>query len=90
MTSKEYADYEEAVADFFEREGVCFLSPEEGDGFFTWSQCECCRRMMGGIRLTCRGDNGFLYDVCEDCVYYNAYGVLDDVTMETMKECSSK
>lgn len=71
--------------------------PDTGEAiepFFSWSSCECCNRSLGGTRETysfayermdanARGErvDTFTADICEDCVYYLAYGCLDDLTM---------
>jgi hypothetical protein len=57
----------------------------EAESFFSWSQCECCKSTLGGNRETytfAQTDNKtFEADICTDCVYFLAYGKLDDVTM---------
>jgi hypothetical protein len=68
----------------------------EGDPvepFFSWSPCECCGGRLGGNRETysfaTEGEalvtgqaKVFQADICVDCVYYLAYGTLDDETMQ--------
>jgi hypothetical protein len=69
---------------------------EEPEPFFSWSACECCGSQLGGNRETYRfvaenpagnyaslsnPDTSFEADICTDCVYYLAYGRLDDMTM---------
>jgi hypothetical protein len=96
-TAKWYAEYESAVAEFLEREGLSALStgcdehmtPEDEGGdvdpWFSWSPCECCGSHLGGNReyLFARDTNNDIvhFKVCEDCVYYVNYGRLDDSTM---------
>ncbi len=88
MTRVEYAAYQAAVNEFFEREGIVNLSTidSEAEGYFTWSRCECCGGIAGN-RYDCNGYNPTTkevcgpYSVCTDCVYYAEYGQLDDTTM---------
>jgi len=93
MTKQDYADYERAVASFHEankiKPGCC--SPhydndgDARDAFFSWRPCECCGSHLGGDRETYsfapEQGEPFDADICVDCVYYLAYGVLDDMTM---------
>ena len=90
-TKKKYAEYEERVKDFFEREGIHNLSTknedEEGyESYFSWRSCECCENTLGGDRYDCTGYNPeskkvYEYSVCPDCVWYAVYGRLDDESM---------
>lgn len=91
-TKVAYAEYEAAVAAFFEREGLANLSTvseEEGccEPFFSWSRCDCCGTSLGGDRYKCNGFNPTTREVqeystvCGDCMYYAEYGRLDDTTM---------
>ena len=100
MTRAEYEAYQAAVEAFFEREGLSTLSTgsiehdynEDGDPFFSWYRCDCCDRPRGGERETCIGYNPTTkevqgdYALCLDCVYYNEYGQLDDMTMLELTE----
>jgi hypothetical protein len=96
MTAKEYAAYEQAVADFFSREGVNGLTADASDGahepYFSWQPCDCCGTNLGGGREDCSGYNPTTkevqtgYSVCEDCLYYVEYGQLDDMTMMDMED----
>lgn len=95
MTKQEYADYRERFFRFMEREFIevfsTELDPETGDcpdPHFSHSPCEVCRRPLGGNRYKCVarqaesvGGLFFRFDACEDCVYFEAYGRLDDMTM---------
>lgn len=94
MNAKQYQEYQESVAHFFKSEGVNNLSvktdPETGETeepYFSASQCDCCGSTLGGDRYNCDGFNPETkevqdgYEVCTDCVYYAAYGELDDQTM---------
>ena len=95
MTKEEYAEYEQSVASFFEREGVTNLSrryfPFTDDDdceeeYFSWRRCECCGTRLGGNRLMASGYNPetkevYEYEICSDCEYYAEYGQLDDMTM---------
>lgn len=71
----------------------------ESLGFFSWRPCECCGSRLGGNRETYsfaferkdanrRGEfvASFEADICDDCVYYLAYGELDDATMLEISE----
>lgn len=58
---------------------------------FSWSSCECCGSSLGGDRYHATGyhrpaDKVYEYEICGDCVYYGAYGVLDDVTMAEIED----
>lgn len=56
------------------------------DPWFSKSACEVCGSRLGGNRSPLHGVDGYQdiihLDVCDDCVYYTAYGRLDDLTME--------
>jgi hypothetical protein len=64
----------------------------EPQSYFSWSPCDVCRRPLGGDREDCIGYNPTTkkiqgdYRVCTDCIYYNAYGQLDDMTMMEMSD----
>ena len=87
MSAKEYKEYQDSVAEFFEREGIQNLSHiPDTDPYFSWSWCDCCSRPLGGDRYDCNGWNPKErevqeYSVCVDCVYYAEYSRLDDMTM---------
>jgi len=76
MTKAEYTEYQQAVADFFEREGIANLSSTSIEPFFSWRPCECCGRPEGGVREEANGYNpttqqAQTYDcICTDCIYY--------------------
>lgn len=88
MTRQEYADYETAVAEFLSH-GLRNLSAvgDNPEPFFSWRPCQCCGDSLGGNRYECNGYNGVTKEIetfdsiCGDCVYYAAYGRLDDMTM---------
>lgn len=74
---------------------VGYLDPEydseseefqEGEPWFSWHSCECCKSPLGGDREYLYGRNSadelVQFTICEDCVYYVEYGRLDDTTME--------
>lgn len=97
MTFLEYKKYEKSVRDFFKREGIKIMSVDhEVEPFFSWSNCECCGRKLGGDRYTMNvvfnnGENtDITYDICVDCMYYNEYGKLDDMTMMDMDKETKK
>lgn len=95
MTKQEYAEYERAVDEFFQREGIQNLSdvPDEDgnyEDFFSWRPCDCCGTHLGGSRQDANGWNPTTkeildFTVCTDCLYYVEYGRLDDMTMQEME-----
>ena len=80
MTKEEYAEYELAVADFFEREGINCLSSQptnpdkrddeeweyNPDPYFSWQPCDCCGRPLGGNREDMCGYNPTTKEVQRD------------------------
>lgn len=87
---KDYDEYKKRVEDFFTREGINSLSVSENfqncEPYFSWADCDCCNRPLGGNRYDCDGYNPTTreittYSVCMDCAYYAEYGQLDDMTM---------
>lgn len=95
MTKTQYADYEKAVEHFHARNnlsGACspkHSEPEPGfEPYFSWRPCECCGSHLGGDRedyTFATNDNQIIEaSICVDCVYYLAYGQLDDMTMMEM------
>lgn len=102
MDKQEYAEYEQAVKDFFEREGINCLSQQpidpdaeefeyNPDSYFSNSSCDCCGGLPGD-RRDCSGYNPTTkevqsdYSICPDCEYYAEYGCLDDTTMLDIEE----
>ena len=91
MTKAEYAEYQQYVADFFEREGLVNLSSTSNEPLFSWRPCECCGRPEGGDREEANGFNPTTeevqgYDcICFDCLYYAEYGQLDDTTLREIE-----
>lgn len=81
---------------YLESCSVCPRDLEYDDGVsydcephFSWSTCDICARDQGGDRETAHG----IYDgrtihlnICTDCVYFNEYGKLDDMTMMELEE----
>lgn len=61
--------------------------PENGESepFFSWRRCGCCQSVLGGNRTkySFAAHNGEIIkeEICDDCVYFLAYGRLDDQTM---------
>ena len=58
---------------------------------FSWHSCDCCGTQLGGTRYKASGYNPnlkeiFVYEICQDCLYYAAYGTLDDMTMMDMED----
>jgi hypothetical protein len=86
-TSADYEQYNADVAAFLKREEIDDFSCEpDCEPHFSRSPCDCCGRHLGGNRrpVTARRapTKAFLeYEVCDDCVYFVAYGRLDDTTM---------
>jgi len=92
-TKSDYAEYVKRVNNFFEQEGITNLSvtDDNPEPYFSWRSCDCCNRSLGGDRYDCSGYNPetkeiYGYEVCIDCVYYAAYGCLDDQTMLDIEE----
>ncbi len=93
MNQQQYADYQAAVATFLEQNkvkpgchGPLNQEPEPGfEPFFSWQPCECCQSPLGGNRESYRfathQNDLFEANICTECVYYLAYGQLDDMTM---------
>jgi hypothetical protein len=87
MTKLEYAAFRAAFDAFMTREGIENLSSEpDAEPFFTWRPCECCGTPLGGNREKASGYNRTTkevqtYTVCTDCIYYAAYGCIDDESM---------
>lgn len=96
MDKKEYADYEAAVAHFFESEGIncltlSFNDDEPCEPYFSWQSCDCCGTTLGGDRYEASAYHTATkqileYEICPDCLYYAEYGQLDDQTMLDMEE----
>jgi hypothetical protein len=101
-TKADYQEYEESVARFIADEGIQHLSTgtadllagedldcEQGEPWFSWRPCQCCKSHLGGSReyLYARDRNDELvqFTICEDCVYYVNYGRLDDQTMSRVQ-----
>lgn len=98
----DYEQYEAAVAKFFHDEGLIHASTgtadlaagedseSGGEPWFSWKPCECCKSHLGGNREYLYGfdsNNEFKqFQICEDCVYYINYGMLDDQTMMRVDE----
>lgn len=92
MNTTQYAAYQKAVANFLTinqvKPGCHSPVEEQSEPFFSWRACECCGSRLGGNRETYSfapeiGET-FTADICTDCVYYLAYGQLDDMTMMDM------
>jgi hypothetical protein len=81
MNKTEYADYCASVAEFFKQAGIQNLTGD-GEPFFSWRQCECCRTTLGGDREVATGWNPTTHEVatyvvCSDCIYFAEYGYLE-------------
>jgi hypothetical protein len=97
MSKTEYADYEVRVNRFLAENKVkpgCFnnVDAENPEPYFTWRPCGCCGSRLGGNRerynFATTDSMEFEAEVCTDCVYYLAYGQLDDMTMMEMENAS--
>ena len=96
MNKTEYNQYEKAVQEFFESEGITNLTQiSDSDGYcepsFSSWPCDCCGTTLGGDRYNADGYNPKTkevaeYEVCPDCIYYSEYGQLDDDTMLDIEE----
>lgn len=58
---------------------------------FSWQACDCCGSRLGGDRYHVAGFNRthaqiLCYNVCTDCLYYSAYGQLDDQTIMDIED----
>src|SRR5690349_3384364 len=88
MNATEYAKYERAVQTWLNANEVrpaCYgpVDPEASP-FYSAQPCECCQRPLAGDReryTFTGGAYAFEADICTDCVYWLAYGRLDDATM---------
>ena len=60
-SQKDYDEYKARVANFFERENLNCLSVSESfqncEPYFSWENCECCGRNLGGDRYVASGYN---------------------------------
>ena|SRR6185503_13253987 len=68
MTQQEYKEYEQAVAEFFKREGLNCLTDTPPNGqdnpneycnepYFSWQPCDVCGSTLGGDRVDMSGYN---------------------------------
>ncbi len=92
-TPDDYHEYQQRVAEFFQREGVDSIfgvSNAEGEpdtNEFSKQPCDVCQRSLAGAREHYQGHQLFFpghtldFWICTDCVYYLEYGKLDDATM---------
>ena len=96
QNKEDYSKYVDRVENFLKLNKVkpgCH-SPKNiySEPFFARKPCECCQRFLGGDRETYNfmQENGefFRLDICTDCVYFLAYGQLDDMTMLDLEKNS--
>lgn len=96
-TKEEYQKYQASVESFLKRNNVkagCYsqstLNGEPLTEEFSSWPCECCSRRLAGAReqykFACENKSYFEANICLDCVYYLAYGQLDDMTMINIKD----
>lgn len=98
MNTTDYKAYQSKVARFLSINSVkpgCHSPLEdEAEPYFSWRPCECCSSGLGGDRENYQfaTESGELFEaeICSDCVYYLAYGRLDDMTMLGMEEATGK
>lgn len=93
MTKAEYDDFVARFRNFLASNNYDgFACTNYENEFFTSTPCECCRRSFGGNRHQVRAYRigkpriRTLYSVCDDCVYFNEYGKLDDETMPSVED----
>lgn len=109
QTKQDYVEYVDSVAQFIAAEGIKHLStgtidqlsPDydpnaewpEGEAWFSWSPCECCKSHLGGDREYLYAHNTtdelVQFTICEDCVYFINYGRLDDTTMMRVESATN-
>jgi hypothetical protein len=97
MNKQDYERYQKNVARFLEREVLDRLLPlpetEEKSStkpYFSTRPCDVCCYSLGGNRMNMGGPSKTdstwrTYSVCEDCVYYNEHGRLEDSTMQRIE-----
>ena len=91
MTKKEYKKYQEAVADFFEKEEIEFFSTVGDEPFISSQMCDCCGDNLQGSRVDAMAihkptGEKVEFIICTVCEYYIEYGQLDDLTMMKIQE----
>ena len=79
-------DMAEKLTGFLLDEGIDGFSVIEDEPFFSWGLCECCgaragnRYVVQGYRVGVGPITTYVHHVCEDCVYFEAYGELPAVS----------
>lgn len=102
MTPQEYDAYKQTVERFFVVEEIDNFSfkDDEAESYFSHSPCDCCNRPLGGARYDVIAAHRdyvdymdappvveiYEYSVCVDCVYFEEYGQLDDMTMLELEQ----
>ncbi len=92
QTKEDYKEYQERFTAFMAKEKLENLTPigdKNGniEEYFSWHNCDCCGRVLGGNRVNANGYSSKdkeikgPYSICVDCEYYAEYGQLDDMTM---------
>lgn len=93
MNAIQYSNYQANVNRFLTSnnvkpgcQGPKYEEPDPRfEPFFSSRPCDCCGSHLGGDRETyqfaTRAGKLFEADICTDCVYFLAYGQLDDATM---------
>jgi hypothetical protein len=91
MTKQEYDGYVSRVEKFMRDRNLFHLSGD-GEEYFSWRPCPVCKCTDGGTREDCTSFDHVTKEVveiggvCQDCVYFAAYGQLDDMTMLSIEE----
>ena len=90
MTKEEYENFVERFYVGILEFGGHFASVDGPDDTFSKSPCDICHRPLAGARSPCvawdLGQERYELWVCPDCLYYNYYGRLDDMTMLEVEE----
>jgi hypothetical protein len=98
MNAAEYQAYQARVEAFLDRAGIYSFTTvcDETSGErvdhdeFSHRPCDCCGTTLGGARTLCDAMHERTREVvevsaCDDCIYFVAYGQLDDETMMRME-----
>lgn len=89
MTKTEYAAYVSRFEDGIK--GYTHFTTD-GEEYFSWRRCSICGTTEGGSREDGQAVDSksdaivFVGSICLDCVYFNEYGRLDDMTMMEVEE----
>jgi hypothetical protein len=87
MTKEEYKKYQEKFNSFLLKNNIYSFSPvQNSEPYFSKSPCNCCGTSLYGNREKVsafqeKTKEILFFECCQDCIYYAAYGQLDDMTM---------